>query len=275
MNYGFIGTGSMGSAIINGLISSGVKPDTIYCTTAHSDTLATFTKETNTIPCASNEELVKKAGKDGIIVLACKPQHIAGILPSICELLLQNNCLLISVAAGTTLSTLASLLQPGQKIIRTMPNLAAAIKKSTTALCPNKYATEEDIKHAITLFQSIGYTHIIEEKLFSAFSAVAGCSPAFTCEYIDNMAKAGVNFGLTKKQATLIATQAVFGTANLLLEEYDNGITPASLADNVQSPGGTTVAGVVALEQTGFGSSVISAVQASVKRDKELGQSKN
>jgi len=101
-------------------------------------------------------------------------------------------------------------------------------------------------------------------------SALAGCSPAFTFGYIDAMARAAVKNGLPKAVATRIAAQAVYGAAKLLLEKLDAGASAASLADAVQSPGGTTVAGVVELEQAGFGAAVVRGVQASIDRDGEL-----
>ncbi|MDN6485957.1 MAG: pyrroline-5-carboxylate reductase, partial [Ancrocorticia sp.] len=113
-------------------------------------------------------------------------------------------------------------------------------------------------------FDAVGQTEILAEKDFATFAAIAGCSPAFTFEYIDAMARAAVANGLPKAQAVRIATQAVVGAALLVQERAE---TPANLADLVQSPGGTTVAGVVALEEAGFGRATVKGVQAAIDRD--------
>ena len=145
--------------------------------------------------------------------------------------------------------------------------MAAAVGASVTAYACNAPAAPR-ADDVASVLASIGIAEPMAEQDFSAFSAIAGCSPAFTFGYIDAMARAAVRNGLPKAVATRIA--AVYGAAKLLLEKLDAGASAASLADAVQSPGGTTVAGVVELEQAGFGAAVVRGVQASIDRDGEL-----
>ena len=140
-----------------------------------------------------------------------------------------------------------------------------------TALCSNENVSAEQFAEVEKIFEAVGRTARIAEKDFSAYSAIAGCSPAFTFYYIDALARGAVQAGLRKDEAVAIAAQAVRGAAQMLLESLADGATPASLADAVQSPGGTTVAGVVAMEEAGFSATIVRGVQASIERDRQLG----
>ena len=201
--------------------------------------------------------------------MAVKPFAVGGVLDEIRKAAARRGSVIVSVAAGTPIEFLESRLEPGQPVVRTMPNMAAAVGASVTAYACNP-AAEPRADDVADVLSSIGIAEPMAENDFSAFSAIAGCSPAFTFGYIDAMARAAVKNGLPKASATRIAAQAVYGAAKLLLAKLDDGASAASLADAVQSPGGTTVAGVVELEQAGFGAAVVRGVQASIDRDKEL-----
>lgn len=267
---GVIGIGSMGGAIVKGLINSGTPASSILISSASVQSRADFANETGTIPVESNTELVRRAGEGGIIVVAVKPYAVSAVLEEIREEAAGLHSVILSVAAGISISHLESHLEKEQAVARTMPNVAAAVRESMTALAIND-AARPYLSQITSVLESIGTVAEIKEEDFATFTAIAGCSPAFTFNYIDAMARAAVYNGLPKQEATSIATQAVYGAAKLLLEQLHEGVTAASLADSIQSPGGTTVAGVVELEQAGFGAAVVRGVQASIDRDAELG----
>ena len=167
-----------------------------------------------------------------------------------------------SVASGV--DTLVLAVKP---LIRVMPNINAKVNESISAFCGNRL-TEEGHKAVVRrIFEAVGEVIELEEKLFSAFSVIASCSPAYTLLYVDALAQAGVQFGIPKPLALKIASQAVLGTTRLLQE---TGEHPRALADQVCSPGGTTIAGVCSLQKDAFEAAVVAAAQASLDRDKQL-----
>jgi pyrroline-5-carboxylate reductase len=266
---GIIGIGSMGGAIARGLLSAGTAPSDLLVSSSSVETKAHFVEETGAKLAYSNADLIERAGEGAIVIVAVKPYAIGDVLDDIREVASKRGSVIVSVAAGTPIEFLESHLAPGQPVVRTMPNVAAAVGASVTAYACNTAAAPR-ADDVAGILASIGIAEQMAEKDFSAFSAIAGCSPAFTFGYIDAMSRAAVKNGLPKATATRIAAQAVYGAAKLLLTKLDDGATAASLADAVQSPGGTTVAGVVELEQAGFGAAVVRGVQASINRDKEL-----
>ena len=253
---GFIGAGAMGSAIMQGAMSKG-HSDIVFAE-ANEERARALTERTGARH-ATNIEVVQEAS---VVILAVKPNVIGSVLDEIASA--AGSTVLVSIAAGTTIETLAAHLEPGQPIVRVMPNVAAQIGQSMSALCPNDHVSADQLAEVQEVFDAVGQTEILAEKDFATFAAIAGCSPAFTFEYIDAMARAAVANGLPKAQAVRIATQAVVGAASLVQERAE---TPANLADLVQSPGGTTVAGVVALEEAGFGRATVKGVQAAIDRD--------
>lgn len=269
---GFIGAGNMGGAIVRGALRAElVSPDEVCVACGTEAEAAAVAADTGVQALSSNVELVRAVGEGAIVVLAVKPHAVAHVLAEIAEAAEQMRTVIVSVAAGTSLDMLAAPLASRQPIVRTMPNVAASVGQSMTAICPNEHVCEADTAEVEKLFNALGRTVRLAEKDFSAFSAIAGCSPAFTFNYIDALARGAVQAGIPKAQATAIAAQAVRGAAQMLLAGLEDGATPAGLADAVQSPGGTTVAGVVAMEDAGFSASVVRGVQAAIARDRELG----
>ena len=201
------------------------------------------------------------------LVLAVKPQVLPAVLPALSATLHRSRPLVISIAAGKTLASLEELLGEGLPLIRVMPNINAKVNESISAFCGNRL-TEEGHKAVVRrIFEAVGEVIELEEKLFSAFSVIASCSPAYTLLYVDALAQAGVQFGIPKPLALKIASQAVLGTTRLLQE---TGEHPRALADQVCSPGGTTIAGVCSLQKDAFEAAVVAAAQASLDRDKQL-----
>jgi len=263
----FIGTGNMGEALISGLICSGSsKPENIICSDVREDNLAAVKKKYGVATTTSNIEAVM-AGE--IIVYATKPQIIAKVLKETANYLDMSK-LIISIAAGVPMAAIETSLKKELRLIRVMPNIAAFVKESATAVAAGKNAREEDIEMAMTIFNSVGKSVFIKEnELMDAVTGLSGSGPAYIFLIVDAMADAGVKMGLSRREALLLSSQTVLGAAKLLLE---TGEHPGQLKDRVTSPGGTAIAGIHTLEKGGIRTTMINAVEAATKRSMELGE---
>ena len=270
--YGFIGAGNMAGAIVDGLIASGHSGGTTVWS-AH-DSASALAARTGVRLAPSAEELV---GTSDVVILAVKPHVIPVVLAPLQDALAARKPLVVSIAAGLTLERLESMLPDGARVVRTMPNMAAAIRESMTALTAGAAASEKDLELAASLMSRVGRTMVLDEKNFSAFTALAGSSPAFIFTFIEALARGGVDAGLPKARAVEIVTQALLGSASMVRREAERraedgtGRTLADLLDTACSPGGTTVAGLIAMEGAGFSPAVIEAVRAAIARDRALG----
>ena len=270
--YGLIGAGNMAGAIVDGLVASGRGADTTVWS-AHGSAAA-LAARTGVRLAPGPEELVR-AGD--VVVLAVKPHIIPVVVAPLQEVLTERRPLVVSIAAGLTTAHLEALLPSGTRVVRAMPNMAAAVRESMTALTAGAAASEDDLDVAASLMGLVGRTVVLAEKDFPAFIAMAGSSPAFILTFIEALARGGVEAGLPKAQAVEVITQAVLGSAVMVGREAERraagetGRTPADLIDAVCSPGGTTVAGLVAMERAGFSPAVVEAVRATVARDRALG----
>lgn len=262
MKYGFIGLGNMASAIIRGLVKNGVPGANIYGSSARAATGQALAAATGLQPCASSLEVVEKAE---VIVLAVKPQVLPQVLEEIKEQPLEGK-LFISIAGGLTLAWLRGSLGP-VPLVRVMPNINSKIGAATSLLCAGPDASADHIAQAREIFSAVGSVMEIPEHLFAAATAISGASPAFSYMYIDALARAGVRFGIPKRLALEIAASSVLGSARMILESDEH---PMSLADQVCSPAGTTIAGVLSLRENAFESAVHQAVEAVVRRDGEI-----
>ena len=265
MKLGFIGAGNMARAIINGLIAEQkISGEDVYIHSAHKSSYESYAKEKGLNPCESNSDVVKNAE---IVFLAVKPIVAKDVLEEVSTEFEGKNPVLVSMVTGISIAELADALHfPAAKIVRIMPNVNVEIGEGMTALKAGEKVTETEFSEVTDLFDSIGKTTEMEEKDFSTFVALAGSSPAYAYLFIDAMSRSGVKYGLSKKQATEIAAQAVLGSALKVLESSKS---PMDLVDDVCSPGGTTVAGLLAMEEYGFTTSVIKGLDATVAKDKK------
>ena len=270
--YGFIGAGNMAGAIVRGAIAAGTDPASIWLTSAH-DSAARLAEKTGARHEPDAEAL---AAACDVVVLAVKPRVIPAVAARIFDAVADARPLVVSIAAGIDLARLESLLPEGARVVRAMPNMAAGVGQSMTALAAGAAAGESDLAAARALMDAVGRTMVIAEEDFPTFVGLAGSSPAFVFTFIDALARAGVLGGIPKARAVEIVAQTVLGSARAVQVEAaaraDGGAgrTPADLVDAVCSPGGTTVAGLVAMERAGFSSAVIEAVRAVVAADREL-----
>ena len=271
--YGFIGAGSMADAIIRGAVASGVRAQDLAITSAH-DSARRLAERTGAVHLENSAALARQCDA---VVLAVKPHVVPDVLVQIHDAVAAHRPLVVSIAAGVTLERIESLLPSGTRVVRAMPNMAAAGPDSLTGRAAGPRATPEALGDVRPPLSALGRTVTMAEKNFSAFVGLAGSSPAFVLTFIEALARAGVMDGIPKAQAVEIVTQAVLGSARIVQVEETRradgaaGRTPADLIDAVCSPGGTTVAGVVAMERSGFSSAVIDAFEATVARDRELG----
>ncbi|MGC5628721.1 pyrroline-5-carboxylate reductase [Georgenia sp. Z1344] len=269
MRIGFIGSGAMASAIAHGVAASGGERDIVVTDVvpAAAERLASGVGGT-AVPDAA--ALVREVGPGGLVVVSVKPHVVLGVLDQVREALAETGAPVVSIAAGLQLSTLTAAVPDGHPVVRVMPNVAAQVGVGAAAVCGNEATTEEQVSAVVDLFEAVGTAEVLEERLFGAFTAIAGSSPAFVFQLIDSLARAAVAAGMPKAQAVRIAAQAAAGAGTLARELAAEGTSPQDLVDRVCSPGGTTVAGMVALDAAGFPAAVVSGANAVMTRDAEL-----
>ena len=262
-----IGTGNMGEALVSGLVGSGSSsPGKIICTDVREAKLKAIEKEYGVKTTTSNLEAVMKSD---IVIYAVKPQIMAAVIKETVEKLDMSK-LVISIAAGVPMAALESCLDKELRLIRVMPNIAAAVKEAATAVAAGKNASEEDIKIAMTIFDSIGKTVFIGENyLMDAITGLSGSGPAYIFLIVEALADAGVKVGLSRQEAIFLSAQTVLGAAKMLLETKEH---PGQLRDRVTSPGGTAIAGLATLEEGGLRTTLIHAVEVATNRSRELGE---
>ena len=261
MNYGFIGTGRMASAIITGMLKGGYDPKNILGYNRSDDKIDYLLNNYGIVKCESQKMLIEASD---IIVLGVKPNILENISESLAKDLIGHNPLIISLAVGKTIEYLENALGPDKKIVRLMPNINSITLSSTTGYCTNKNVTTDDLNIIENVFNTIGTTQFIPEKQFSVFSAIAGSSPAFSYMYINALATAAVKAGMPKDMALKIASSSVLGSGKTVLE---TGINPYELIDSVCSPGGTTIEGITSLKSSSFEGKVIDAVDKVLEKD--------
>jgi pyrroline-5-carboxylate reductase len=262
-----IGTGNMGEALVSGLISSGSSlPEKIICTDIRLNKLKSVKKKYGVMTLTDNIKAVKSSE---IIIYAIKPQIISSVFKETAPFLDMSK-LIISIAAGVPLSAIETCLKKELRLIRVMPNVAAFVKESASVISSGANATKEDIDLCSAIFNSMGKSIFIkEDALMDAITGLSGSGPAYVFIIVDALADAGVKMGLSREDALFLSTQTVLGAAKLLLETKEH---PGRLKDMVTSPGGTTIAGIHALETGGLRATLINAVEAATRRSKELGE---
>ncbi len=264
---GFIGVGNMGSAFLSGLISMGIPKENIYASDKHKGDIL---KEEYDIDVFNNN--FDLAEHSEIIIIAVKPVDIFDCLSDIKEAV-DDKKLIISMAAGIKTTDIAGFLRQDAKIARIMPNIAALVRESVTAIYCNDYITKEEEEIVIAITSLIGRTVVLEtEELMDAITGLSGSGPAYAFEIIEAMADGGVKMGLKRKDAIKLSAQVLKGAAELVLKLK---MHPAELKDLVTSPGGSTIYGLNVMERAGLRGILMDTIEAATNRSKELGKSKN
>ena len=261
---GFIGAGNMAGAIIGGIIKSNlVESQNVIASAKTMTNLNKLKDEYNINVTLDAREVVKNSD---IVFMAVKPNIFDGVLESVKDLI-GDEKIVVSIAAGKSISSIENIIGDDKKIIRTMPNTPALVNEGMSALCPNKNIEDEELKIVKGIFDSFGKSEVVGEYLIDSVIGVSGSSPAYVFMFIEAMADAAVVGGMPRKQAYNFAAQSVLGAAKIVLE---SGKHPGELKDMVCSPGGTTIEAVKVLENEGMRSSVINAVCACIEKSKEM-----
>lgn len=264
MKLGFIGCGNMAAAIIGGIINNNVyeKNDIIG-----SDLLETGRERVKAAygihVTADNTEVVRQAE---IVFLAVKPQYYEAVLEEI-KGEVKEGQIFISIAPGKTLGWMGELLGDTVKIVRTMPNTPSLVGEGMTAVCANAFVTEEEMQEVIRILSATGKVEVVAENLMDVVVGVSGSSPAYVFLFIEAMADAAVASGMPRAQAYKFASQAVLGSAKMVLE---TGKHPGELKDMVCSPAGTTIQAVRVLEGKGLRSAVFEATDTCIQKAKGM-----
>ncbi len=266
MKLGFLGAGKMASALAKGFIHSGLSAaDSIIASDPYEAALASIAKDAGIKTTSSNLEVLKFAN---VILLAVKPDQVNDVLAEARPHFTDKH-LLVSIAAGVTLARMESVLPPGARVVRVMPNTPALVGASASAFALGKSAIAEDGQLAQKLFSSIGVAYQVKESLLDAVTGLSGSGPAYVFLMIEALSDGGVAAGLPRDIATKLAAQTLLGSAKLLLE---TGQHPGALKDMVTSPGGTTIEGIHELEKGGLRAALMNAVRAAADKSRKLGQ---
>jgi len=262
---GFIGGGNMAEAILKGMISGGTATKSILVSEPLEPRRQQLASAYGVGTTADNSEVARSCST---IILAVKPQQAASVCSALESELLGKH-LLVSIMAGVSCSTLEGFFSEPVRVVRVMPNTPALVLCGAAAIARGKNATDADMAEVEAIFTQVGSCCRVDEKLMDAVTGLSGSGPAYVLTFIEALADGGVKNGLPRETALNLALQTVMGTAKLLAE---TGEHPGSLRDKVTSPGGTTIAGLHALEKGSFRATVMNAVEAATIRSRELGK---
>ena len=263
-----IGGGNMGEVIAAGIVSTGLVPATDLTVTDVVIDRLDYLKNKYAIAVATDNKAAVKTAD--IVILAVKPQAMGNALSELAPAVTKAK-LMISIAAGIPTSFIEGYLKKGTRVIRVMPNTPALIGEGAAALAVGMAASEADLALARKIFDSVGLTVTVNEDLMDAVTGLSGSGPAYGFIIIEALSDAGVKMGLSRDTALKLAAQTMAGAAKLCLKGDRH---PGQLKDMVTSPGGTTIAGIKALEEGKLRATLMEAVEAATLRSKELGKSR-
>ena len=262
MKYGFIGTGNMAGALIK-VCNDKVSSSEIALSNRTREKARKLAKQYKN-KLSTNIEIAKNCH---YIVLGVKPQMMKDVLGEIKEVLNErDDFVLITMAAGLKIGDYQEILNKKHPIIRIMPNTPVAVREGII-LYTSENVEEEDLNEFLLDFSSAGLLLNVDEDHFDAAGTVSGCGPAFAEMMVEGLADGAVCCGLNRKQAIQLAAQMLVGSGKLVLE---SGRNPIELKDEVTSPGGTTIEGVLKLEEKAVPSALAQAVIASYEKNDKL-----
>ena len=252
---GFIGCGNMGKAMVCGILDSGkCKKENMMISTKSQASMENKEAAYGVKATLNNCEVAAFAD---ILFLAVKPQFYESVIEQI-KGDVSTEQIIVSMAPGKTLAWLKEKFGKEVKLVRTMPNTPSMVKEGMMGMCANDYVTEEEMNLLRDICEGFSKTEVVAENLMDVVTAVSGSSPAYVFLFIESMADAAVAGGMKREQAYKFAAQAVLGSAKMVL---DTGKHPGELKDMVCSPAGTTIQAVRVLEEKGFRSAVIEAME--------------
>lgn len=265
---GFIGGGMMAEAMLGGLLKGGLPAANVMVSEPVAERRQYLADKFQVQALDSNQEVFE--GSD-VVVMAVKPQVLDSVLKDLQEKGSAHmaKCLIVSIVAGKTLATFGRFF-PNTRVARVMPNTPALVGCGASVYVLNQLCTPEDGKAVEDIMSPCGIVESVhDEKLLDAVTGLSGSGPAYVYLLIEALSDGGVRMGLPRATATRLAAQTVMGSGKMVLE---TGKHPGELKDAVTSPGGTTIAGVHALEAGAFRGTVMSAVEAATRRSEELGR---
>jgi pyrroline-5-carboxylate reductase len=265
---GFVGAGQMATALAKGFIKAGLTTaDRLLAADVDEHARQRFAQA---VPARTAADNAQVAAQSDVIILAVKPQQLPQVAAGL-RAGLPADRLVVSIAAGVRLASLAEWLGPAVRLVRVMPNTPCLVGQGACAYSLGEHATAEDGALVGRLLGALGSAWQVDEKLLDAVTGLSGSGPAFVYVIIEALSDAGVKMGLPRAIATQMAAQTVRGSAEMVLA---TGEHPAALKDRVASPGGTTIAGLHALETAGLRAALMAAVEAATRRSIELGAGK-
>lgn len=266
IRFGFIGAGRMATALANGFLQRGLAgANNVIASDPLPAAAEEFQRATEGRVVTDN---LLVASQSDCLFLAVKPQQMPDVLAQLAGRLSERQ-LVVSVAAGITLAMMSKAIGTGPRLVRVMPNTPCLIGQGASAYCIGPGTRADDGPFIGRLLESVGLAFQVEEKLLDAVTGLSGSGPAFVYLMIEALSDGGVRMGLPRNVAQALAAQTVRGAAELVLT---SGQHPAALKDQVASPGGTTIAGLQALEAGAVRGALIAAVEAATRRSVELGK---
>jgi len=265
-SIGFIGAGNMASALIKGLITSGLyNSDQIKASDNNREKVVAVSEQYGVEAFCANAELVRSSQ---IVVLAVKPQVLRGVLKEIKEVINEKQ-LVISIAAGINIKMIASVLGNDMPVIRVMPNTPALIQQGLSALAAGEKVSQEQMDQSVKIFQAVGEAVTVPEKMMDAVTAVSGSGPGFVFRIMEGFVKAAEGLGFDNSTALKLVTRTFIGSA-LLAEQSEDSLE--RLREMVTSPGGTTSAGLDYFNDNGLEKVITGGITAACNRSMELGK---
>ncbi|WP_010587618.1 pyrroline-5-carboxylate reductase [Schlesneria paludicola] len=264
LSVGFIGAGQMATALAKGFIAAGsLSRESIVACDVVAAAGQRFVEQTG---ARLGESIAEVASASSVIFLAVKPQQMSAVFHELRHAM-THDPLIVSIAAGVTLKSMSAGLREDVRMIRVMPNTPCLVGAGASAFARGPKATAADGALVQKLLSNVGLAVEVPEKLLDAVTGLSGSGPAYIYQIIEALSDGGVRMGLPRETATKLAAQTVAGAAQMVLM---TGQHPGALKDAVTSPGGTTIAGLHALERGGLRGTLMNAVQAATERAREL-----
>jgi pyrroline-5-carboxylate reductase len=263
---GFIGSGNMAEALINGVLKAGVyRPGSVYVSDVRPERIEYLREHYGVRTATDNRDL---ASKVDVLVLSVKPQNMKDALESI-KTAINDEVVVVSIAAGITTSLIASILGD-VAIVRVMPNMPAWVDEAASVLYANAKARTK-VEKARLILLSVGKAIVVnDETLLDPVTAVSGSGPAYFFLLMQEMIKAGIEMGLSEDDAQTLVLQTAKGAALLAEKAAGRGDTPAQLSARVATPNGTTEAAFKIFQAAGFSETVSKALHRASERSREL-----
>jgi pyrroline-5-carboxylate reductase len=266
LKIGFLGAGVMAEALISGVLKAGlISPAGILISDINHGRLEDLKRKYLIKTAADNQALVEEAD---LVILAVKPPVVAPLLKGTAPVWGPEK-ILISIAAGITTGTIEACLERPVQVIRVMPNTPCLVGEGASAVCAGARASGDSVSMAMAIFTAVGKAVEVPELLLDCVTGLSGSGPGYMYLILEGFIDGAVRLGLPRDAARLLITQTMLGAAKMVLE---TGEHPAVLKDMVTTPGGTTIAGLVTLEEGALRALLIKAVADATRRSRELSE---